>query len=122
MALSPWPTTPAALTAATATLRVALNVSDNSENPDDNATLQRLGVIASALVERYASNAPEVVKDEAVIRCAGWLWGAPSDGLRRETTGPFTASWSPTMTGAFRNSGAMVLLSPWKVRRAGVIG
>ena len=115
MALSPWPTTPAALAAATATLKAAIGA------PDDPAT-QRLGATAAALVERYAPAAPDVVKDEAVIRCAGWLLESPSAGIRRSSVGPVDTTYSPAITGALRASGSMALLGSWKVRRAGVIG
>ena len=40
---------------------------------------------------------------------------------RTETIGDVTTAWSPNMTGALRASGAMGLLSPFKVRRAGAI-
>ena len=113
--LSPWPTTPAALTAATACLKAALG-----EN--DDATAQRLGSTVAELVERYAPDAPQAIRDEAVIRCAGWLHEAPSSGLRQQTVGPLTVEYAPSMFSALRHSGAMALLSPWKVRRAGAVG
>ena len=116
MALSPWPTSPVALTNATATLKAQIG-----EDLDD-ARVQALGSTAAALVERYAPGAPPAVKDEAVIRCAGWLREAPSSGARREDTGDISTAWTPNMTGALRSSGAMGLLTAWKVRRAGVIG
>ena len=48
MALSPWPTTPAALTAATATLKAVLGTDL------DDTRVQALGSAAAELVERYA--------------------------------------------------------------------
>ena len=87
----------------------------------DETTAERLLAAASALVERYAPDAPQAVKNEALIRCAGWLSDAPADGTRGHTAGPFSIENSPSMTSALRHSGAMALLSPWKVRRAGVI-
>ena len=72
MALSPWPTSTAALATATATLKAAIR------GPDD-ATTQRVGAVAAAMVEREAPDAPQAIKDEAVIRFAGYLraadWG-----------------------------------------------
>ena len=118
MALSPWPTTPAALTTATATLKAAL---DPTENAPDDATVQRIGATAAVLVERYAPAAPDPVKDEAVIRCSGWLLDAPATGIRSDSAGPFTTNHTPSMFSALRHSGAMALLTTWKVRRAGVI-
>ena len=113
--LAPWPTSPAELTAARDCLKGALGIED-----DDLA--QRLGSTAGELVERYAPAAPQAVRNEAVIRCAGWLLDAPADGTRGHTAGPFSVENSPSMLSALRSSGAMGLLTAWKVRRAGVIG
>ncbi len=82
----------------------------------------RVHGVAVALVERYAPEAPEAVQNEAVIRCAGWLHGQPAAGIRSETAGPMTVDYASSMVSALRHSGAMALLSPWKVRRAGTIG
>ena len=117
MALSPWParTATASLAAALAELGAALG-------EDDDHVTARLGAAAGALVERYAPDAPDAIKCEAVIRTAGWLRQAPSYGARSESMGDISTTFSPSMTGALRASGAMALLSPWKVRRAGVVG
>ena len=112
--LSPWPTSPAALTSATAALKAALGESDDTRT-------QRLGATAAALVERYAPDAPDPIKCEAVIRCAGWLRSAPSSGIRQRTVGPISTDYTPSMQSALRHSGAIALLTPFKVRRAGVI-
>ena len=112
--LSPWPTTPAVLAASTAALGGALG-------EDDDTTTARLGATAAALVERYAPGAPDAIKCEAVIRCAGWLREAPAYGARSESEGDIRTGYTPSATGALRASGAMGLLSPWKVRRAGVL-
>ena len=87
----------------------------------DHATADRLLAVGSALVTRYAPDAPAAISNEAVIRVAGWLAEAPTSGPRTETIGDVTTAWSPNMTGALRASGAMGLLSPFKVRRAGAI-
>ena len=76
---------------------------------------------ASALVDRFAPDAPEAVSNEAAIRTAGWLAESPSSGARRESVGDIATTFSPAATGALRSSGAMALLSPWKARRAGAI-
>ena len=103
VALSPWPTTPAALAIATAELAAALEL----DATDDEALVRRLGAAAAALVEQYAPAAPEPIRCEAALRCAGWLLDAPSAGIKRESAGPLDSSFSPTMTGALRHSGAM---------------
>ena len=114
-ALAPWPDTPAANAAALACLGAALGIADEG-------TLERLGSTAAALVERYAPSAPQPVRNEATIRCAGWLAQQPAASVRSESVGDISTSYAPTHTGALRHSGAMALLSPWKVRRAGAIG
>ena len=88
-----------------------------------NAALAaRLRPVAVALVERFAPDAPEAVQDEAAIRCAGWLAESPAGAIRSETTGDVRTSFDGARSmGALRHSGAMGLLSPWKVRRAGAI-
>lgn len=81
----------------------------------------RLLPVASALVERYAPAAPQSVKDEAVIRTAGWLAEQPHASIRSEVTGEIRTDYNTASLSALRHSGAMALLSPWKVRRAGAI-
>ena len=83
---------------------------------------ERLLPVATELVERYAPAAPEAIQNEAVIRTSGYLAQHPADGRRSGTVGSISSSWAATHTGALRHSGAMSLLSPWKVRRAGPVG
>ena len=85
------------------------------------STAARLAPVVTALVEQYAPWAPADVKQEAAIRCAGWLAEAPAGGQRSEEQGDIRTAFTPAATGALRHSGAMGLLSPWKVRRAGAI-
>lgn len=114
--LSPWPSTPAALTAARACLSEGLDGGITDDRVD------ALGAAAAALVERYAAGAPQSIKNEAVIRCAGYLADMPAASLTMSTVGPMTLQLAPARQSALRHSGAMALLSPWKVRRAGAIG
>ena len=119
MALSPWPTATAAVTlkAATDMLREALGEANATD-----AQLQRLGAAVSAHVERYAPNAPQSVKDEAILRAAGWLWDTRG-AQRFSGVSVLNMQPAPVATGPwFRHSGAMALLSPFKCRRAGAIG
>ena len=65
----------------------------------------RLRAMAVAMVERRAPNAPDAVKQEAVIRLASYVYDFPE---------------SPRGSGhaaIFRNSGAAHLLSSWVPRR-----
>ena len=87
----------------------------------DSATATRLLEVAKTTVERYAPSAPAAIQGEAAIRFSGWLAEAPASGARREDTGDISTAFSPAMTGGFRASGAMALLSPFKQRRAGSI-
>ena len=114
-ALSPWPTTPAATVSALACLRDALG----DGLTDDR--LARIGAAAAALVEAFAPSAPDVIRSEAVIRCAGWLAEQPAAAVRSEAQGDVSTSYAVTHTGALRHSGAMALLSSWKQRRGGAI-
>ena len=116
MALTPWPTTPAALAAAVAELAGALGASA----ADDGDQLARVGAVASALVEDFAAGAPLPVRVEAVLRTSGWLWDTPSAGVRSDTVGPISVDFTPTHTGALRASGGMSLLSPWRRRSGGL--
>ncbi len=90
------------------------------DTTEDHA--QRLLPVAEALVERYGADAPAAVRQEAAIRTAGYLaerpaWGPGGDS---ETIGPMVKSrdYAADALSALRHSGAMSLLSPWKVRRA----
>ena len=105
----------AALAAATACLKAEIG----EELTDER--VQALGGAAAALVEAYAPDAPLVIKNEAVIRCAGWLFGQPSSNIRGEAAGELSIEYAPSMQSALRHSGAMALLTAWKVRRAGAI-
>ena len=117
MALSPWPTTPAATAAATATLKAAIA----SDGADDDQ-VARVGAVAAAMVEHEAPGAPQPIRDEATIRFSGYLLGSDFGGIRTEEIGPRKVEYSPNAGMAFRHSGAKALLAPWRVRRAGAIG
>ena len=102
-----------AVTMNRAQLRLALGI--------DADTAERLLKVATELCERYAPGVPEVIANEAVIRCVGWLADTPAPSLQSEQYGDLGATWAPGQISALRHSGAMALLSPWKQRRAGAI-
>ena len=87
----------------------------------DAATATRLLAVATALVERYAPDAPDAISDEATIRAAGWLAEQPAAAIRSESEGDIRTSYAPTHISALRHSGGQALLSPWKIRRGGAI-
>lgn len=89
---------------------------------ETTAEATRLLSVATELVNRYASGAPDSMLNEAVIRVAGYLSDQPSSARTRSIVGPISESYRADHLSALRNSGAMALLSPWKVRRGGAIG
>ena len=116
--LSPWP--PATSAANRAAAVACLKPEVDQSLSDDRANA--LGEAASAMVERYAPGAPQAVKNEAVIRFAGYLRQSDFGGIVKEGIGPRDVEYTRNHAAAFRNCGAAMLLSPWKIRRAGVIG
>ena len=71
--------------------------------------LARIDATARAMVLEYAPGAPDAIHDEAYVRLAAWLYDADPSGS------------TPGGPQALRSSGAASLLSPYKVRRGGVI-
>ena len=122
--LSPWPQTTAELAAAISALKDAIKPGAA------NATVERLGAVASVRVEQFASNAPSAIRSEALIRFAGYLLEAAGSGFGAIRGKSINLDSAVTLqrdsvtnhAAAFRNCGAMALLSPWKRRRAGAIG
>ena len=117
--LSPFPGTtmpvqrPAAILCMKATINGASNLSD------DRAAA--LGEAASALVERFAPDAPQAVKNEAVIRAAAHILHRepkPLQGLSLPSGMRFDFRERFFAPNAMINSGARALLLPWRVRRA----
>ena len=118
MALSPWPTTPAALATATTRLKAAISAPDSISDE----RIGGIGAAASAMIERYAPGAPVALRDEALIRAAGYLLDAGTGAVAKESVGPLSLDRVTNHAPAFRNCGAAALLSRWRVRRAGAIG
>ena len=115
--LSPWPATATARAAAVARLQAA--VAGRTLDSDEEANA--VGELAAARVEREAPGAPQSVRDEATIRYSGYMAGADYGGIRKEVIGPRDTEYITNHSNAWRNSGAAGLLSPWRIRRAGVI-
>ena len=106
----------AGLTAARAYLQA------NARTGTDDRT-DHLMALASALVEREASNAPQAVKNEAVLRFCGYLAESRFGAVRStDLAGVLPREYVVNHSAMFRNCGAAGLLSRWKIRRAGVIG
>lgn len=88
---------------------------------NDADVAAQLLATASALVEREAPNAPEAIQNAAVIRFAGYLSQSDFGTIRMEEIGPRRVEYITNHAAMFRNCGAKALLSPWKIRRAGLI-
>ena len=85
----------------------------------DTPTATRLLAVSTEVVNRFAPDAPDAISNEAVIRVSGWLFSQPSASIRSESQGDISTSYATGNLSALRHSGAMALLSLWKVRRAG---
>ena len=118
MALSPWPTEPTELATAITLLKSV--VQGAALDSDDRAG--QLGAVASAMVEQYAPAAPQPLKDEAVIRFAGYLAQSDFGAIGKEIIGPRDVEYVTNHGPIFRNCGAGALLARWRIRRGGAIG
>ena len=85
----------------------ALRLGDGVTAPSEPvlSILTRLLGVAEAYTGLIAGDAPDAVKDEAIVRFAGYLYDAP------------TASGGEHYAAAWTNSGAAGLVSKWVVQR-----
>ena len=104
------------LTAAQLAERVKGAASDSPERAAE------LLAVAAAMVEQYATGAPAALQNEAAIRFAGYLAQSDFGSIPKESIGPRSIDYVTNHASAWRNSGAAMLLSRWRVRRAGAIG
>ena len=93
-----------------------------AETGADLSRATRVLGVATAMVEDYAPLAPPAVQNEAAIRFGGYLVASDYGGIRAESLGPMSVDYTVNHAAAFRNCGAAMLLTRWKVRRAGAIG
>ena len=83
----------------------------------------RLLAVTQAIVERFAAGAPVEVRNEAIIRLAGWLRASPPADIAPTGVGSIRFFWkSDNDRAALRKSGAAGLLAPWRRPRALVVG
>lgn len=122
MALSPWPTSPVALTNARTEVKNALQ-KGNWTIAD--ADLDRAASAAAARIEDFAPNAPQAVRDEALLRMVGRSL-VDKDGFygahRSFRIDSQAVEFARPGADVFASSGAMALLDPWRIRTARVIG
>ena len=86
--------------------------------PDAGA--QRKLDTASALVERYAPDAPDGVKDEATIRAVGWLLER-SPGYASASFGDDMTRFAAMSINVLYHSGATGILTPWRAHGLGKV-
>ncbi len=92
------------------------------QDADDFATATRLLSVVSSHVERYAPSAPDDIQNEAVIRFGAYLSNTRAFiGFSKLSISHIDTMPQYLHGPAFRNCGAAMLLSPWRVRRAGAI-
>ena len=104
-------------------LAITVDLTTPGSTPEPNVHavdhVDRLGLAASDLIEHYAPSAPDHLKDESVIRLAGYL----RDTVSGKREGSYTlgtlhqeiASHHTNAGMALRHSGVMAFLSPWRV-------
>ncbi len=143
-ALSPFPadTSPSQLRAALDDLRVCLRLGESGADYGRydalDRKLQRMATAVSARVEKYAPGAPQAARSEAVIRGVAFLLDTQGSERQfqpdrnadervlnpRESEGFAATDWQPgeaVSSGWFRRSGAMSMLSPWRVYGVGLV-
>lgn len=92
-------------------LAAALRLGDGTTAPTEPllGVLTRLSATATSIIGAYAPDAPDVVKDEAGVRLAGYLYDGPA--------APSMARYANSLV----NSGAAGLLAEWREHRAGMV-
>ena len=99
----------------------AQQLADETSAKIERAT--RVLPVAVQMVNDYAPNAPDVLKDEATIRFAGYLLQADYGTVKSmKRWGRNRPTYTTNHAAAFRNSGAAMLLTRYRVRRAGATG
>ena len=99
-----------ALQITTAALAAKIRVSADPTTPPAEPELgivEGLRSVADELINLYAPDAPDSVKDEAAVRFVGYLYDAPAGGA--------------VHVDAMRHSGAMSLLAWWRDDGADVV-
>ena len=88
-------------------LITALRLGDTTE---ERAIADRLRQVAVELVDKTAPEAPEIIKDEAIIRLCGYWFDMP------------LAARGTAYASALRNSGAKSILLPYRQLAVGTAG
>ena len=83
--------------------------------------VERVGRAVSAWVEGYAPFAPDPAKDEGLVRASAWLIESLGPAISQDVPDGGQVQEVASQASWMRYSGAMSLLSRWRVRRAGAI-
>ena len=109
-------------------MAVTLTIDDVAKEwgtTDNAARATRILAAATERVSEYLGDAyadtPESAVNEAVVRFGGYLAQSDFGAVQSQTLGAMSLAFAPSHANAFRTSGAMALLSPYKVRRAGAL-
>ena len=97
-----------AVTLTAEQLADAIRIETPLEEPD-TSIVNRLLSVGTLLVQEFAPDAPDAVQDEAVVRISGYLYDQPQ------------AARGMMFSNAIGNSGAYILLLPWKTRRVHLV-
>ena len=113
--LVPWPTD------TTMAANAAVCVNDFVGSHIKREVITFTARAAAEMIQDHAPLAKQYVKDNALMRLVAFLIEHPSAGIRSESTGDIRTSYSTSEYSPLRHSGAMALLAPYRVRRAGKI-
>ena len=86
----------------------AISVVDNAVN---RKKVMRISAAVVDLIRDYSPDAPDSIKDQAMVQCVGYIYESPSSAPARQN-----------FANAMANSGAHAMLAPWRTHQAGVIG
>lgn len=115
--LVPWPKTPAAQATAIATLKTLL-----VRPPQfSDERLNRVACTVSDKIQTKAPNAPDFLKEEALLRGIGFWMDVGSGAESRRTVGEEATTYASPANWWIR-SGAASCVKAYTVRRVGVIG
>ena len=124
-ALSPWPATTAVVAwkAAVGRLRKELHPkagpTADPDCPDElDLKVAQLASVASIRVEQFAPQAPQAIRDEAVIRFSAYLASRPKPIRALDLGGTRVEFATAGLARPFVYSGARALLAPFVRRRA----
>ena len=115
----PWPTDPVPSTADYKAAGVALSIDvSNTPSTEQKARIDSVMGLLSARIERFASAAPVAVKREAARRLHGYHARSSTGEMVSMDIDGLKEVHQHDHSRAFRLSGALGVLSPYRVRLA----